>query len=574
MVTTARTIASWRPSAWLWIRRQSLWTAALLLLLAFLVLYPLAMLLYGSFRSAPPILPGEYTVAGYRDAFLSASTYSLLGTTLWLAAARTVLAVAIATVLAWLIHRTDMPWRSLFEKLIYLRFFLPLLPMVMAWALLLSPKAGLINQLFTGFLGFPQGPFNIFSYAGIIFTGTLSWVALLYIFLAPAFQSMDASLEEASRMSGASSIKTMVRVTFPLMAPAILATTILAFVRMIESFEVEQFLGVRAGIYVFSTKIYDYLYSSDQPHFPPAMALATVMLVITFLLVVAQWRVIGKRDYTTITGKGYRPDRIRLGRWGRVACAGVLLYIAMDLFIPLGVLIYASFMRIAGVFMKDTYTLQNYSVVFNDPETLLSLKNTVILGLVSATVGMILCTLVAYVATRSQSALRRPIDLIAWVPWTVPGIVLALGLLWAYMSLSVTRALYGTLWLLILAFIVRGLPLGTRSMTSTMVQVSGDLEASSRLSGAGWTMTLLRIWLPLLRPSFLAGWIILFSLAVRTLDTVILLYSPESRVLATSIYKYWSAGQMEKGIILGLAQAALTFVAFFVSRLLIGRRPV
>lgn len=548
---------------------DSLVRHGLLLLIAFLVFLPLFMILFGSFRDGSPFVARHFTLKGYTETFSDTSILKAMWTTIWLAVVRTALAAGLAIFLAWVIHRTDTPGRFWLDKLIYARFFLPLLPMLMAWIFLLSPRSGLINKFGTGVLGLEGPIFNINSYQGIIFTSVLGWAAFLYIFISPAFQRMDMSLEESSRMSGAGQFTTLRRVTVPLLMPAILAVTLMAFIRMIESFETELFLGSRVGIWVFTTKIF-FLINGEPPDFPAAMALAMVLVLITFSLVVVQWKLLGRREYVTVTGRGYKPTPMALGRLRWVTFSLVVLYLLIDFILPLGALIFGTFMKISGVFSAG-YTLSNWSRAFSEPLFLRSLRNTVVMSGAAATAAVLMAALAAYVILRTKYMGRRALELLTWVPWAVPGLVMALGVFWGYMTLPFTVALYGTIWLMVIVRVTMSLPVTTRIISSSVIQIHKELEESSRTLGAGWSRTFTRIWVPLIMPALMAAWILAFTVSVRDLNSVIFIYGPKSQVLSTVIFNYWASGYLEIGFVYGVIQALL--VAFFFGILvLISRR--
>lgn len=486
----------------------------------------------------------------------------------WIAVATSFFSIILVVFLSWLIHRTNAPGRRFLDVFIFCSFFLlPPLPTILGWIIIFSPNAGIGNQLFGIQL------LNIFSVQGIIFTTVAYTFPFYYIFISPAFKAMDTTLEEAARTSGASTFSTLFRITFPLLTPVILATAILSFVRGMEGFEVPLFLGVPARIYVLPTKIFDYI--QGQPsQYPPAMAAGIILLLITFMLVLLQWRIMGQREFITVTGKGYRPRPMDIGLLRYPLFILGLVIVSALTIPPMIVLIQNTFMRVAGVYMPDMYTLANYSRAFSEPEIWDALKNTAILGVSAATLGMILCTLISYVAVKTNFREKRAVDIIAWIPWAVPSIVLALGFLWAYVLFRLPGGvtLYGTIWVLILAMITKGFPIGTRNISSGMIQISKELEESARVSGASWMQSLYRIWLPLLKNSFINGWVILFSLSVRDLATVILLFSPSSAVLSTIFFEFWSAGKLETASVIGILQAGLIAVGFLAARLLGARR--
>jgi iron(III) transport system permease protein len=552
-----------------------LFVILLLLIVSFQVLYPLVMLLYGSLRDVPPGQPGHFSLKGYIKVYSDPETYVLLFRTFWLAVVRTVLTVGTALFLAWAVTRTNIPFRRFLEWSILFIFFMPILPRILAWILLLSSRTGFVNQLVATLLPFAKEGINIYSYWGIIFMGVLLWAPVLFILLVPAFRAMDASLEESSRMSGASLWKTLWHIDLPLLTPALLAATALAFIKMMESFVVEAMLGVQANIYVLSTKIYDYIAHNQPPEYPPGMALSVCLVAITAIAVALQWKILGQKDFTTMGGKGYKAHPVDLGKWKYVVFFAVLLFVLLNLFLPLGTLVWGSFMRIAGVFSPNMYTLDHYKYAFKDPILMRSIWNTIIMGVMSATLGMILCTFIGYVVTKTDYKEKHAIDIIAWIPWGIPGIVISLGFLWAYIIIPMPFGitLYGSLALMTIVFINRGLPLGTKAMTSTIIQISDELEESSRVHGASWIKTFFRILIPLVSPGFLAGWLLLFTFAVKDLDVVILLYGPRSYVMSTVIYDWWTVGHFEEAIVLGLLQTALITIAYLCSEAL-GRRII
>ncbi len=546
----------------------------LLSLVAFVVLCPLGMVFYGSVWSSSPGAPGHFTVKGYVEVFGQAHTYLLLGNTFILAVIRTFFSVAIAVVLAWLVTRTNVPHKNFLELCLLFVFFMPLLPRVMAWILLLSPRTGLINVFLRNVLPFDIPALNVFSYGGIIWVGVLSWVPILYIFVAPAFRAIDGRLEDAARMSGAGLFTTVARINLPLLAPAILATTALGFVRMMESFTIEAMLGIRAKIYVLTTQIYGYIVYPDRPDYPPAMALAVTLLVITFAVIALQWRLLGQKQYATVTGRGFqaRPVDLRRWRWPAFACA--FLFITMSMLLPLGVLLWTSLMKVPGVFMADMYTLAHYRAALNDSTLWTAFQNTALMATAVASVGMVLCSLISYVVVKTRFFGKQALDLISWIPWALPGIVLALGFLWAALLSPLPFSLYGTLTLMGLCLITKGLPLGTRTMSSTLVQISDELEEAARIHGASWSQTFLRVVLPLLTHGFAAGWILLFAFAVKELDAVIMLAGPHSSVISTQIFSWWQLGHFQAAAILGLLESLLITIFFLASRLISRRLAI
>ena len=547
---------------------SSILMVCLLVVVSFMILYPLGMVFYGSVWDSSPGSPGNFSFKGYEEVYAKIDTYKVLWTTFWLAFVRTFFALTIAILIAWVVARTNVPYKQFLELVLLFAFFMPLLPRVIAWVLMLSPRTGFANVILRNVIPFDIPTLNCFSYGGIIWVGVLVWVPILYIFITPAFMAMDANLEDSARMCGAGLWTTVARIDLPLLAPALLATAALGFVRMMESFEVEALLGMRAGIYVFSTRIYGYVAHSEPPEYPPGMALAVTLLVITFGIVALQWKLLGHRQYTTVTGRGDQARPIDLGRWRWVGFGAVLLFVIISTFLPLAILVWGSLMKVTGVFMADMYTLAHYRRAFSDPLLWTAIRNTLLMAFSTATIGMVLCTFVSYVVIKTNFSARKLLDFIVWIPWAIPSIVMALGFMWAYIFLPLPFRIYGTLYLLILVLITKGFPLGTRTMTSTIIQISDELEQVARVHGASWIESFAYILLPLLSRGFLAGWILLFAFAVKDLSTVILLYSTESTVISTQIFDWWKGGALEEAIVLGLLEAVLIGICFVAAQLI------
>jgi iron(III) transport system permease protein len=554
-----------------WLRPANLLPLALLAVTAFMVVYPLGMVLYGSLREEAPGLPGPLTVENWRSVLSDASTFRVFFTTILIALPRTLLALALATAFAWVVARTTTPGKRLLEGLLVFMFFLPELPWVLAWMLLGAPNVGLLNQwlraLIPGVEGFLN--VNVYSYAGLIVLGAVRSAPVLFLFVYPAFQAMDATLEEAARIAGAGGWRTVLRINLPLLLPALLASGILSFVVAMESFEIPQLLGTPAKIFVFTTKIYDLAYGGHVARFGPAMVLAVLLLVLTFSLIVLQWKALGGRAYTTVSGRGYQARPLDLGRWRWLPFAFIVGFFLVFGALPFAVLLLNSFMRLSGFLGWEMLTTDHWRDALARSAVLTSIRNTLVVSVAAATLGVIASALISYVVTRTTWGGRKVLDLVAWVPWAVPGLVMALGFLWAFVWLPI----YGSLWLLVLVFVARGLPVGSRFFTATMVQIGAELEESARIHGASWLRTFLKIWVPLLRPALLGAWILLFVIAVRVLDLAVLFAGPGTRLLSVDIFFWTVTGRQEAASVLALLQTALVLGGYVVARLLLGRAP-
>lgn len=543
------------------IRPGMILPSLLLVVVGFLVLYPLFMLIYGSFMDgAKPGEAGTFSLRGFKEAYGDPDTWAVLWTTFWLAMIRSFLSVGLGGLLAWIVTRTNTPWRRTLEVLIWLQFFCPYLPMTMAWIQLCAPNVGFLNQLLVWSFPNAHGIFDIYSYWGIIWVSCVHWASVAFFLIAPAFRSMNTALEESSRMSGASRVETFRHITLPVLLPSIVGAAMVVTVHLMESFEVELMLGYQKGIYVYTTKLWTLL-SLSPVDYGLAMPLTMLFLLIVFLLILVQHRVInGKRgSYVTVSGRGFAPRPINLKNWKYFAFGLTAAYVFLSTLLPLGTLVMGTFMKVSGVFVAQPFTLNHWKTMLADPRLLSSIENTLLLAFSAATIGTMLYFCISYIAERSKYPGRHILGFISWLPWGIPGLVIGLCFLWAYVGgigtwiYSVSGiAVYGSMGLLSVAMIVRGMPLGVRALSSSMVQLGSDLEESSRVLGASWLMTARKIVAPLLAPGFFAAWLLVFSLAARDLSTVILLYTPSSRNLSILSFEYWQGGDYGAGLTAGL----------------------
>jgi iron(III) transport system permease protein len=541
------------------ISRGQLLVFALAAVLALLVLYPLAFLFAASFAPATGSADQGFSLEGYRRALTDVQARNAVITTLWLSLVRAVAAVALAVFLAWAIVRTNVPGARIFHGLLLVSFFLPNLPQVLAWTFLLSPRTGSLNVALRALVGSDatSGPFNIYSYEGIVFIGVLTWSGFLYLFIAPAFRAVDASLEEAARMSGASGFRTALRISIPLLAPAIIGAFGLAFIRFVESFETELLLGTPAQIYVFTTQIYAYIARELTPQYPPAIALSTIFVGLVLVLVLLQRRVLGGRSFVTISGKDQRRAPADLGRWKWALFAVLVAFNVIHLVLPLGMLVLGSVQRSIVQFRLDGFTFDHWKILLGS-DMGKAVQNTLIVGIAAAVIAIALVSIVSYVVTRTAFRGRQTLEILTWVPYMVPSFVLGVGFLWAALKGNpLPWVLYGTHAVLVIALVVRFIPLGSRLMNGTMVQLAKELEEASRMSGATFTRTFRRIVLPLLSPAIGIGILMFIVIAIRDLSTVILLYGPSSTLLSVVFYANWRSGTQEDAAVIGLLMAVI-----------------
>jgi iron(III) transport system permease protein len=447
----------------------------------------LLLLFIKSFAVSRPGQPLVWGVDGWVAAFTDVNLAVAMGNTFYLALVRVAISSALAIFFAWVVTRTDTPFKGFIEVTLWLGFFLPLLPMTMGWILLLDPYYGLINKFLMFVFALSEPPLDVYSYWGIIWCHLAFSTSVRFLLMTPAFTAMDAALEDAARTSGSSDVGVLLRITIPILAPAILASTALGFIRSLESLEIEMVLGIPAGIYVVPTKIWDYIHW-EPPLYDRATALCSIFLLFIFLLIWLHRTYLRGREFTTVTGRSYMVRTFPLGRWRWATAAFCLLFIFIMIILPLATLVMGTFMEFFGNFeVEHTWTLRHWITVFTDPLFLRSLKNTLILGLGAAIVGTLLYALTSYLIVRTRLPGRATIDILSWLPWALPGVLISLALLWAVLgSGDYIKLIYGTVSVLVLAIIIKEMPLGTQIIKAGVLQISNELEEASSASGAGW----------------------------------------------------------------------------------------
>lgn len=535
------------------------------LAVAFLVLFPLAMLVFGSFWTARPGFPGTLTLDNYIQAYTDPDTYRVFLTTVVLIGAKTLVAVTFAATLAWIVTRTDTPFRGTLEILLTVPFFIPGLLEAIGWIMLLSPNTGTINVWLKSLLGLPEAPLNVYSLGGMIWVMSLGSTSFIFLLLVNALRNMDASLEESARASGAGAVRTAITVTLPLVAPVIFGAGMLSFIRAMDSFEVPVLLGLPAKVMVFSNRIYAAIQYDYPVNYGLATALGVSFFVLMGVLIFVQNRVLHGKNFFVVTGKGYQPRIVRLGRFRYVTLGVCLVYFVVGTGLPLSQVVVGSFLRVFGLPRWDLFTWGNYLAILSDATLWRGLVNTFVVCGSAALVTVLLCTSIAYITTRTTYVGREALDVISWLPWAIPGIVAGVGMLWAYITLPVR--LYGTLALVMIVLLTTGLPLGVRLMSGVMVQLGMELEESSRVHGANWQYTFRHILAPLLKPALAGAFLLLFVNFSRAVSTTILFVGPGTELLAVSLFSYSQAGKYEL-----VSALAIVLMLINVTGLVVARR--
>ena len=570
-MSTATTITADPPAA----RFDPKWLviAVCVAVTLYLAAIPLGFLLWQSFFTPQTAArAAQFTFDNYREAYGSEETWTLFRNSLQFAAGAALIAFAIGTSLAWMNERTNTPFKGLFFACSVIPLIIPGILFTVAWILLGSPKIGLINLALQKLFDSDAVFVNVYSLAGMMWVDGLHYSPVAFLLMSAAFRAMDPALEESAVMSGASVPQVAARVTLPLAWPAVFATVLILFVRAIESFEVPALLGLPVGIQVFTSAIYQAVHRYPS-QVGLASALAVILLVITTAGVYFQSRLSSRGSkYATVTGKGFRPRSIDLGRWRYLTTALFLLYFLVIVLLPFAVLLWSSlqkFYAVPSVEALSRLTLDPYRTILAYPNLARSVWNSLLLALGSATIVMLVTSVVCWIVVKTRLPGRWLLDNIASLPMVFPGLVLGLAIMILYLNLPV--GVYGTIWIMLIAYVTRFMPYGLRYNTTSMLQIHKELEESAAMSGASWATTFWRVILPLLKPGLVAGWLYIVIVSVRELSSSILLYSPDTEVLSILIWELWENGQYVELSALGVMLIAGLFVLVLAAQWL-GRK--
>jgi iron(III) transport system permease protein len=513
--------------------------------MGFYVLYPLILILINSFNIATIAEPPSYGLRAWRDAFSEPGIWRSLWNSIKIGIVLQLIALPLGIFLSWLIARTNILCSNVFEFCFWISFFMPSLATTFGWMLLLDPSTGLFNNWLRQSGSFGGLNFDIYSFAGIIWAHLMTHgISTKVMLLTPAFRRMDASLEEASRMSGANLLTTLIRITVPAMTPVIIVVFLLSVIRIFSSFETELLLGVPWGFYVYSTKIVD-LARQEPPLVNQAAALGSIILLFLLAFIPLQRRLIARRQFTTVTGQ-FKPQIIDLGLWRYPATALVALVVFLLDVVPVLSVFGGSFMTRFGFFnLPKTWTFEYWKMALNDPRIILSLQNTLIISASAAIFGMIIFSLIGYVLVRTKLPGRSILDSICWLPSAIPGVLSGLGLLWMFLGTPMFRPFYGTLFLLVIASVLGSITFATQIIKANFVQLGQELEEASRMSGAGFWKTYFKVVLPLMAQTMVMVGVLKFMFAAQHPSSIILLATSETRPLSLLALDQIAAGYRE-----------------------------
>ncbi len=526
-------------------------------LLTWLVLVPLAVLIVSAFKPTGLLRDPGFTLAHIIDTYSSAQFWSLVAATLQFAIGSTAVALVLGGTLAWLTERTDLPAPALVRALVILPMATPPFLLAISWIILLSPRTGVINALLMGAFGLSAPPFNIYSLGGMIFVEGLALVPSAFLILAPAIRNLDPSLEESALTSGAGIGQLIFRIVLPLLLPALAGTAIFLMIVSFVVFDVPGTIGMPARIFVLSSQIYSLVADSPRgiPEYGKVSAMALMFTLGLLALTAVYHRLMRHANrFATVTGKGYRPRPFRLGRLRFLAIAAVVVYFLFAVLAPLLILLWTSLMPFQAplsVAAAEMATLANHREFFANPFIEAATINSIIVAVVASTAVAALSLVTAWVSIKSQAPGRRVVDALAFLPLAMPGVLIATALIYVYLAVKIVP-IYGTIWIIAVAYLTIYLSFGSRAMNGVVLQLHPELEEAARMSGAGLRDTVRRIIVPLTAPGLAAVWIWVFAHCLRELTAALMLQGADNATLPALLYSYWSGGETNKAAAVGV----------------------
>jgi iron(III) transport system permease protein len=550
-----------------------------LAVVASMTIFPIFSLVVGSFSLSR--LPNEFSwenmgLANYYTVWVEQRIDLVIWNTTIYVAGSTIFGIASAAFLAWLVERTDMPGKMWVYAGVPLGLAVPGILHAIVWVLLLSPRSGFINRVWMDLVGTRTPLFDIYTMGGLIFAEGLRLVPVAFLMLVPLFRSMDPSLEEAAATNGASPFRATRRVTFMLLLPGLLAITIFQAISALETFEVPGILGLPVNLHVFSTRVFNIIDNIGTiPAFGQANAAAIFYLVIALVVSFFYLRLVRHSErYSVITGKGYTPRLVHLGAWRKVAFAFAMFFLFVTILLPFLILLHVSlvgYLRAPSLAAVETYSLKHYEVVLNQPRAQIVIGNTVFMTILTATMVSFLSFLIAYIVVRTRFVARYLLDLLSFLPHSIPGIVLGLALFWLLLQFDVLTgaSTFGSIYSLVLGFTIVFLAYSVRAMSVAMIQVHPDLEDAAKLSGAPPWRVAIRIFLPLLLPTLVGVWIYVALLSVRFVSLpLILAQGSSNEVLGVMIWYMWDNGEINSVGAVGIMLMTVMFTLAIIMRLI------
>jgi iron(III) transport system permease protein len=526
-----------------------------------LVIYPVFFLVTESLNvgDSGTFPPEDLGFGNYQD---MVSDTQVLWNTAFVAGLATVMAVGFGLLLAWILTRTAIPGRARLERLMELPYYMTPLVGALAWGVIAAPKTGLANQL-ARLLGTGGDVLNIYSAWGIAWVMALFEGTVAFVMISAAMKSMDPSMEESARVLGAGKLRVALTVTLPMILPGIVSATIFVFAEMLSAFAAAFVLGIPSRFIVITTVIWQST-SAYPPEYGRAAAMGLCLFVVLAVAIGLARLVLRKGSYATITGKAFRPRPLRLGARAWPLVTVCWAYLSFAVILPMAALLLTSFQKFATVIVGDMhFTLGNYASVFRQGAVASALTNSIVLGLGVATVGSLLVGVLTWVIFRARVPGRSLVEYVVMFPQAVPRLVFGLGLLWAWLWVGqvLPFTLYGTLWLLGLAYLTVLLPLGVRTLAGVVLQIDKSLEECARVCGASWGYQMRTVTLPLMRPGIVAAWLLIFISSVRELGASLFLMGPHSKVIGPAIVDAWLTASSELSAAMALVQTGVVFIA-------------
>jgi iron(III) transport system permease protein len=560
MATTNRVAPEARVDIVKWILFPIAVTAVIIL-----IVFPLVRLFKGSIITPE----GELTFIYFQNILKDRALLEAFRNSMVIAIGATLISLLTGVPMAWAVSRTDIPLKNFIRNFTTVSMVTPPFLGAIAWVFLLGPGAGKFNLFFRFLFNTDATLFNIFSLAGITFVISMYAYPFVFLYTTSALDNMDANLEDAANILGSNKWKTLYKITLPLIAPAIISGAILSFLEALALFGVPAVLGMSRGIFTLTTRIYQLF--NYPPDFEQGAAMAIPLIIITGLLLIFQFLYLRKKQFTIVSGKSSQPTLIRLGMAKWPVLGFCLLVIMLSVIIPYFMLLIISLSKIWGAPLTlSNLTLENYDfIIFRYSLSQRSFMNSTFLSFLSATIAVFLGLIITIYIKRTENIGRRFLHYMMILPFAIPGIAMAVAFLWAYIRPPFN--LYGTIWILLVAYIARRIPLCYMNCSDAMTQINFELEESARILGASWFKTILNITIPLLKLSLVSGWMLVFITSFRELSASILLYSPNSEVIAVTIMALFEEGEFEALAALSIIILAITLVFIAGSRKIVGK---
>ena len=526
------------------------------LLLIYFVILPMGVLLIDSVWK-----DGTINLGNYREVYSLDVNWRALTNTVELSLLVMVASVLITFPLAWLVGRTDLPGKKFYRTILISSYMIPPYVGAIAWTQLLNPSVGYLNDIFRWMFNLQTAPFNIYTFGGIAWVLTLFYSPFAFITISRAMEKMDPTLEEAARISGAGPFRTLLNVTLPLMAPSILAGGLLVFIAAGSCFGIPAIVGMPGNVEVLTTRIVTYLYMGSDEGVRDSTALAaSLMFIANGLLFFMTW-MLGRKDFTTISGKSTRPNIVELGKWKWVAVAVITTYAAIAVVIPIGSIVMTSFLKSLS---KSVLSLSNYGFdpwipVITSAQYMETIWNSVLYGIIAATIGTLLSLFVSYLAVKTTLRGRTLPDLLTVVGGSTPSIVIALALIITF-SGNYGLNLYSTMWILVVAYLVKYMTMSVRTISAALTQVHSSLEEAALNSGADWLRCCKDIIVPLIAPSIVAGWFLIFMPSFYELTMSLLLYGSETKTIGVLLYELQTYADTQNASVLSVIVLLIVLV--------------